>query len=136
MDLMFCRLRSLFRGNRHVVHRGGTAFCSTFGALLTRIQTRDDTTAVTCFRYRPSGKKGNSFSAFSQSVYRNKTPTHASKRASNEMCEKSRMAPADLASRNELFCSFVLFCRAHPILSHLCRRRRRRRHADLSLAGE
>ena len=59
-------------------------------------------------------------------------PTHAaSERRGNEMCEKSPMA-----SRNQLqpLCGSVVFCSAHPILSHCCLLGRR--HADLSLAGE
>ena len=60
-------------------------------------------------------------------------PTHAAgERRGNEMCEKSPMA-----SRNQLqpLCGSVVFCSAHPILSHCCLLGRRR-HADLSLAGE
>ena len=47
------------------------------------------------------------------------------------MCEKSPMA-----SRNQLqpLCGSVVFCSAHPILSHCCLLGRR--HADLSLDGE
>ena len=53
---------------------------------------------------------------------------------SEEAMKCAKKSP--MASRNQLqpLCGSVVFCSAHPILSHCCLLGRR--HADLSLAGE